>query len=115
MPSVIKSVSFDAADALALARFWAAVFGSDVDEDSTPAKAFVEAAGWGGPNVWFNQVPEPKTAKNRVHFDLRAPGPVADEVARLERLGATAVTRDPHLTVMRDPEGNEFCVEAGPG
>jgi hypothetical protein len=91
MPSVIKSVSFDAADALALARFWAAVFGSDVDEDSTAAKAFVEAAGWGGPNIWFIKVPEPKTAKNRVHFDLRAPGTVAAEVSRLEELGATVV------------------------
>src|ERR1700683_5223587 len=95
MPSVIKSVSCDAADALALARFWAAVFGSDVDEDSTTGKAFVEAAGWGGPNIWFTQVPEPKTAKNRVHFDLRAPGPVDQEVARLERLGATVARRHP--------------------
>jgi hypothetical protein len=42
MPSVIKSVSFDAADALALARFWAA-FGSDVDEDATPALAYLAA------------------------------------------------------------------------
>ena len=88
MAAVIKSVSFDAADALALARFWAAALGSDVDEDSTDGRAFVEAAGWGGPNIWFNQVPEPKTAKNRVHFDLRAPGPMDEEVARLERLGA---------------------------
>ena len=72
MAAVIKSVSFDAADALALARFWASALGSDVDEDSTDGRAFVEAAGWGGPNIWFNQVPEPKTAKNRVHFDLRA-------------------------------------------
>jgi hypothetical protein len=56
MPSVIKSVSVDASDALALAKFWAAVFGSDVDEDSTPEKAFVEAAGWGGPNIWFGGV-----------------------------------------------------------
>jgi Glyoxalase-like domain len=71
--SVIKTVTFDAADALALARFWAAALGSDVDEDSTPDKAFVEAAGWGGPNIWFIRVPEPKTAKNRMHFDLRAP------------------------------------------
>ena len=47
-------------------------FGSDVDEDSTADKAFVEAAGWGGPNMWFIRVPEPKTAKNRLHFDLRA-------------------------------------------
>jgi hypothetical protein len=113
MPAVIKSVSFDAADALVLAAFWAAVFGSDVDEDSTADKAFVEAAGWGGPNIWFARVPEPKTAKNRLHFDLRAPGPVEEEVARLERLGATVVHRYAHNTAMMDPEGNEFCVEPG--
>jgi Glyoxalase-like domain len=87
MPSVIKSVSFDAVDALALGRFWAAVFGSGVDEASTTDKAFVEPAGWGGPNFWFTRVPEPKAAKNRVHFDLRAPETVAAEVSRLEKLG----------------------------
>ena len=114
MAAVIKSVSFDAADALALARFWAAALGSDVDEDSTAGKAFVEAAGWGGPNIWFTQVPEPKTAKNRLHFDLRAPGPMDDEVTRLEGLGAAVVHRFPHNVVMADPEGNEFCVEPGP-
>ena len=92
MPSVIKSVSFDAADALVLARFWAAVLGSDVDEDSTVGKAFVEAAGWGGPNIWFTQVPEPKTAKNRVHFDLRAPGPYPDRRARMTRRRSSPVT-----------------------
>jgi hypothetical protein len=112
--SVIKTVTFDAADALALARFWAAALGSDVDEDSTADKAFVEAAGWGAPNMWFNRVPEGKTAKNRVHFDLRAPGPMADEVARLERLGASVLGRHESLTVMQDPQGNEFCVEPGP-
>lgn len=115
MPSLIKSVSFDAADALALARFWAAVFGSDVDEDSTTDKAFVEAAGWGGPNIWFTRVPEPKAAKNRMHFDLRAPGAVAAEVSRLQKLGASVVRNYPGHTIMRDPEGNEFCVEPGPG
>jgi predicted enzyme related to lactoylglutathione lyase len=114
MPSVIKSVSWDCSDALALARFWAAVLGTDVDEDSTPARAFVEAAGWGGPNMWFVQVPEPKTAKNRVHLDLRAPGSMAAEVARLEALGGAVVRRGTELTSMRDPEGNEFCVEPGP-
>src|SRR6516225_85336 len=108
MASVIKSVSFDAADALALARFWAAVFGSDVDEDSTQDKAFVEAAGWGGPNIWFTRVPESKAAKNRMHFDLRAPGAVAAEVSRLEKLGATVVRGHSGHAVMRDPEGNEF-------
>jgi len=114
MPSVIKTVTWDCSDALVDARFWAAALGSDVDEDSTAAKAFVEAAGWGGPTMWFNQVPEPKTAKNRLHFDLRAPAGMAEEVDRLEALGATVVRRDAMLTVMRDPAGNEFCVEPGP-
>ena len=102
MPSVIKNVTWDCADALALARFWAATLGSDVDEDSTPAKAYVEAAGWGAPNMWFNQVPEPKAAKNRLHFDLRAPASMADEVNRLEALGATVVDRYEELTVMTE-------------
>jgi hypothetical protein len=113
MVAVIKSVSFDAADAFALATFWAAVLGSDVDEDSTADKAFVEAAGWGGPNIWFTRVPEARAAKNRMHFDLRAPGPVQAEVARLELLGATVLQRYEHYTTMQDPEGNEFCVEPG--
>lgn len=73
MPAFIKSVTFDCTDALRLAEFWAEALGSNVDEDATPEKAFVEAPGWGGPNMWFNAVPEPKSAKNRMHFDLRAP------------------------------------------
>jgi glyoxalase superfamily protein len=114
MPSVIKTVTWDCADALVLARFWAATLGSDLDEDSTATKAYVEAVGWGAPNMWFNQVPEPKTAKNRLHFDLRAPASMAEEVDRLEALGAKVVRRDAALTFMRDPEDNEFCVEPGP-
>jgi len=111
VPSFIKSVTFDCADALRLAEFWAAALGSDVDEDSTADKAYVEAAGWGGPNLWFAAVPEPKSAKNRVHFDLRAPGSISDEVTRLTELGATTIRAGEDLVVMADPDGNEFCVE----
>jgi Glyoxalase-like domain len=112
MPVFIKSVTFDCTDALIVARFWAAALGTDLEDDSTSDRAFVEAPGWGGPNMWFRRVPEGKTAKNRMHFDLRAQGPVGAEVARLTALGATvADDSDPGLTVMRDPEGNEFCVE----
>jgi hypothetical protein len=110
MGAWIKSVTFDCEDARALGAFWAAALGTDLDEDATSNKAYVEAAGWGGPNLWFQQVPEAKAAKNRMHFDLRAPGPVADEVARLEGLGARVLPEYPG-TVMADPEGNEFCVE----
>jgi len=115
MAAVIKSVSFDCADALALARFWAAALGTDVDEDATSDRAYVEAAGWGGPNMWFNRVPEPPgIAKNRVHFDLRSPATMRAEVERLTALGATVAEQDGSHTVMHDPEGNVFCVELGP-
>jgi hypothetical protein len=114
MASTIKTVTWDCADALTMARFWAATLGSDVDEDSTSDRAYVEAAGWGGPNMWFNRVPEPKTSKNRLHLDLRAPESMASEVDRLVQLGASVSTSQPAHTVMLDPEGNEFCVEPGP-
>jgi hypothetical protein len=111
MSAFIKSVTFDCSNALRLAEFWAEALGSNVDEDATAERAYVEAPGWGGPNMWFNTVPEPKTAKNRVHFDLRAPGSVNDEVQRLVKLGAAIRHERDDLVVMEDPEGNEFCVE----
>ena len=107
----IKSVTWDCEDTIMVATFWAAVLGSEVDEDSTTEKAFLEAPGWGGPNMWFVKVPESKSVKNRVHLDLRAPGLVEDEVTRLTRLGATVLRNQVDLVVMQDPGGNEFCVE----
>jgi hypothetical protein len=107
----IKSVTFDCADALVPARFWAAALGGELDEDSTSDKAFVEAPGWGGPNLWFRKVPEPRTAKLRMHFDLRAPAALADEVKRLVDLGASVQHDFGDLVVLADPEGHEFCVE----
>jgi hypothetical protein len=107
----IKSVTFDCTDALVVARFWAAALGSTVEETSTSAKAFVEAPGWGGPSLWFARVPEPKIAKNRMHFDLRAAGSVDAEVQRLVGLGATVVRVGEESVVLQDTEGNEFCVE----
>ena len=111
MVTFIKSVTFDCRDALLLARFWASALGASVDEESTRDKAYVEAPGWGGPNMWFNRVPEAKSAKNRLHFDLRAPGGISGEVARLQALGASVLRAGDELVVMQDPEGNEFCVE----
>lgn len=111
MATFIKSVTFDCQDALVAARFWAEALGSNIDEESTAKRAFVEAPGWGGPNMWFNRVSEAKIAKNRLHFDLRAPGLLADEVHRLRRLGAVVVHSGDEIVIMQDPEGNEFCVE----
>jgi hypothetical protein len=115
MPSFIKNLTVDCDDALRVARFWAAALGSDVDEDSTAERAYVEAAGWGGPNIWFRGGRGAKTAPNRVHLDLRSPTTMDQEVERLEALGARVVARYEGITTMLDPEGNEFCVEPGPG
>ena len=80
------------------------------------------------PRIWFQQVPEGKAAKNRLHLDVRhTPGrehvPYAErraaveaEAQRLVRLGATVAWvnapegADYFGVTMRDPEGNEFCV-----
>jgi predicted enzyme related to lactoylglutathione lyase len=113
--SFIKNVTFDCDDAMVVARFWAAALGSNVDEDSTSEKAYVEAAGWGGTNIWFRGRRGSKTAPNRVHLDLRSMTTMDEEVERLVGLGATVVTRYEDIVVMQDPEGNEFCVEPGPG
>lgn len=73
-----------------------------------------------GPRLCILQVPEPKTAKNRLHIDLRVAGDgspderwvrVEREVRRLSATGANPLQSFPkHHVVMADPEGNEFCV-----
>jgi hypothetical protein len=67
------------------------------------------------PRVLFQQVPEPKTVKNRVHLDVRVgPENVDGEVARLTARGATVLhhgQQGPFRWVtLADPEGNELCL-----
>jgi hypothetical protein len=69
----------------------------------------------GRPRVLFQRVPEAKTGKNRLHFDVRVgPERREAEIARLVTLGATELWRGsqgPHeWATLADPEGNEFCV-----
>ncbi len=69
----------------------------------------------GRPRVLFQQVPEAKTVKNRVHLDLRVGADRREsEVARLVGMGATELHRasqGPYeWATLADPEGNEFCV-----
>ena len=63
----------------------------------------------------FQTVPEAKTIKNRVHWDVRLDGRDKDEVRReLEARGASflwSASQGPHSWhTMADPEGNEFCI-----
>lgn len=108
--ATLADIVFDCAHPASLARFWAGVLdGYEVEphDENDPAVLVVAPT---GPRLFFQQVPEAKTAKNRVHLDVRGPERAA-EVERLVALGAS-VTDDGHerFTVMVDPEGNEFCV-----
>ena len=115
MVSILQNVAIDCADAYALARFWSEVTGRPVDPDCAPGDHETQVLMAEGPMLFFNQVPEPKTIKNRVHLCLRPEDLRDQEVERLLGLGATMVAdrRNADGTgwaVLADPEGNEFCV-----
>jgi hypothetical protein len=127
-------ITFDAAGPRSLAEFWCDVLGY-VEEPPPPgfdtweaaldafgidrsdpdrAFAIVDPEGV-GPRVFFLKVPEGKTAKNRVHLDVRV---ARDEQRRradeLVASGATFVAEfdepEGHWITLLDPEGNEFCL-----
>ncbi|MER6097256.1 VOC family protein [Streptomyces sp. NPDC001728] len=147
-------VTFDAHDPRALSSFWRDALGYvhpgppgvEVPEGADPLAAWddflarigvpeeqrnsrsaIEDPEGKGPRVFFQQVPEDKVAKNRVHLDVRAaPGLAGEErmaaleaeCERLVALGAARMRRfepEPPLSagsiVMTDPEGNEFCLD----
>ncbi|OON82542.1 VOC family protein [Streptomyces tsukubensis] len=147
-------ITFDAHDPRALSSFWREALGyvypsppgvdlpadadlpaawddflvrAGVPEEERGARSAIEDPEGHGPRVFFQRVPEGKTAKNRVHLDLRAaPGlrgaermaALEAECDRLVGLGAKRVRRHeptPPLgggfIVMTDPEGNEFCLD----
>lgn len=147
-------VTFDAHDPRALSCFWRDVLGYvhpappgvdlpegadplaawddflarvGVPEDERNTRSAIEDPNGLGPRLFFQQVPEEKVVKNRVHLDVRA-APVLQgeermaaleaECDRLVALGATRVRRhepesplETGFIVMTDPEGNEFCLD----
>lgn len=137
-------VVIDCADPSRLATFWALALGY---EEQAPPEGYATwedaLRAWGvpedqwnsrgaavdpdgvGPRLFFQQVPEGKVVKNRVHLDINAATGIADpderrrvigaEVVRLTDAGASTLwekeERGEHWVVMQDPEGNEFCVQ----
>ena len=116
MTSFLRNVSFDCPDPYALARFWSEVVGHPVSPECAPGDDEVVIEPPGGPRLFFQAVPEPKTVKNRVHVCLQPGDRSRDaEVDRLLALGARIA--DDHRTpdgagwaVLLDPAGNEFCL-----
>ena len=98
MPAFVKNLTFDCVDALRVARFWAAALGSDVDEDSTLERAYVEAPSWGGPNIWFRGGRGPKaapTASTSTCAPACAPAPPSELSSRQMRVNARTAMRGP--------------------
>jgi len=104
----------DCAEPARLATFWSAALGY-VNAGSAGSYVVLVAPDGDGPKLLLQAVTEPKTAKNRMHFDIETAG-VDAEVVRLETLGAHRLETDARCehgtnwVVMADPEGNEFCV-----
>lgn len=138
-------VVIDCADPARLAGFWASALHYSIQDPPSgfatweefliaqgvpesewnSASALIDPDGR-GPRVYFQQVPEPKTVKNRVHLDVNVgggretPSEVRRERAhaesrRLQQLGATELRVNDDWRgfsiVMQDPEGNEFCLQ----
>ncbi|MFB6821414.1 VOC family protein [Streptomyces virginiae] len=118
MVSVVQNVAIDCSDAYGLARFWSEVTGRPLHPEAEPGDHETVVMLAEGPLLYFNQVPEPKTVKNRIHLCLRPTTSREEEVERLLRIGATLVvdrrqSDGSGWAVLADPEGNEFCVLRG--
>jgi hypothetical protein len=121
VPSRLTEVIVDAIDLERMAEFWCAVLGYapagsedgwvGIGPDVTGVDAAAELQ---PPGITFVSVLETKAVKNRVHLDVTPVGvSQADEVDRLLALGATYADigqGEVRWVVLRDPEGNEFCV-----
>lgn len=114
MSSRIAAIAIDAIRPRVVAEFWCAVLDWQiVDEDSDGISIAPRDKAW--PSIDVFAVPEGKSVKNRLHFDLRADGlSTAEELERLLALGArrTDVGQGEGVSwvVLCDPEGNEFCL-----
>jgi len=114
-------IVIDCRDPNALADFWAEALGyaKQWDCTATPAWCAVVDRTKRGPRIVFQRVDEARLGKNRVHLDMQVGQDYAEaEVKRLLTIGAatleTIEVAGPPLhtrTIMRDPEGNEFCVQ----
>ena len=147
-------ITFDAHDPRTLSIFWRDVLGyvhpappgielapgedplaawddflerAGVPEEQRNSASALEDPDGAGPRIFFQQVPEDKVAKNRVHLDVRTASDLRNEermaaleveCERLIGLGATRLQRhEPEeptsigFIVMADPEGNEFCLD----
>ena len=106
----IGFVTIDCRDPEVLVDFWSKALGYQIKRSVYTTLRDPEGK---GVTLYFQQVPEERVSKNRVHLDLISQT-FDEDVAHLTELGATEVRQvvenEIHWAVMEDPEGNVFCV-----
>jgi predicted enzyme related to lactoylglutathione lyase len=111
----LNEIVVDCSNPEALARFWQALIGGDVEVES-PTYAMLDGDDTGF-FIGFQHVPESKSAKSRVHMDVEVDdlSVATDEAEQLgaQKVGAVVEDDDGSLQVMLDPAGNEFCFVTG--
>ena len=114
----VTSVTIDCVDPEALAAFWGRLLDLEVRPRESQYVALTRPP-TRTPELVFQPVPEPKRGKVRMHLDI-AVTDLAEATRRTLALGATVAEGldggDEEIRVLRDPEGNEFClILRGPG
>jgi predicted enzyme related to lactoylglutathione lyase len=115
----VDGLVIDGADPMALARFWAALFDTEIaaisNEGGDNEAQYVDVAGTAdAPLLRFQRVPEAKDVKNRLHLDIEVTE-LDPAIARVEALGGSIIRSVQteygyDFVIMGDPEGNEFCL-----
>jgi predicted enzyme related to lactoylglutathione lyase len=107
------AVTFDCADPEALAEFWGAALGQDVNPSEFPGFASIGAMG-SFPFYVFQKLEDLNEGLNRFHIDFAAAGNLDAETERLVELGATVVAKVAEngirFNTLTDPEGNKFDI-----
>ncbi len=117
MAAKVRGICLDATDEKKLAEWWCGVLGyrmklGTAHEMKGKWLGSIEDPEGEGPLIWFNQVPEPKSVKNRMHIDILGD---ADTILAMGATVVTPLTEESQWWVLADPEGNEFWVSTGEG
>ena len=115
----LLEIAVDALDIPAVRPFWKAVLGyEDEPGAATDPGAAVADPHRLGPTVWFQQMTEPRTERNRIHLDISVPhDAAADRIAATLAAGGVLVAEAaaPAYWILADAEGNEVCVTTWQG
>ncbi len=109
----ISGIILDVSDGPRATAFWSSIFETEVAFEFDEFVFFdVDAL-----HLVLQVVPDPKVVKNRAHFDLMSDDPLqlTDRVVALGGSVVSTVDKPSYaLTVVADPDGNEFCISRQP-